>query len=173
MSSAIKNDRKILDKILDKNQNKNKNKINEMNIISMIFVFFMIIIGVILTYISWNVKQQSTSCKSSLLKISNKIILCLGVSILTASIAFFTCNYSCGNKIAGINYKYYIIMLLILGITLITLASIIINEEKKEDCYTKSGNSGILLGLGIFIVLACITYYGYEMNIISYIKILL
>ncbi len=177
MSTRSKKDRELLGKdalkILEKNQSKYKNQINEMNLISMIFVFFMMIIGGVLTYLSWKTDEKiettTYGCKSSLLKTANKIILCLGIAIATASIAFFACNYSCGNKIAGFNYKYYIIMLLILGITLITLASIIINEEKREDCHVKSGNAGIILGLGIFIVLACIGYYAYEMNLISYI----
>ncbi len=175
MSSRSKKDRGLLGedamKILEKNQSKYKDQINEMNLISMIFVFFMMIIGGVLTYLSWRTDEKlgTTPCKSTLLKTSNKIILCLGVAIATASIAFFACNYSCGNKIAGFNYKYYIIMLLILGITLITLSSIIINEEKKEECQVKSGNAGIILGLGIFIVVACITYFIYEMQLISYI----
>jgi hypothetical protein len=175
MSSRSKKDKALLGQdalqILEKNQSKYKDQINEMNLISMIFVFFMMIIGGVLTYLSWRTdeKVQTTPCKSTLLKTSNKIILCLGIAIFTASIAFFTCNTSCGNKIAGFNYKYYIIILLILGITLITLASIIINEEKKEECQIKTGNPGIILGLGIFIVVACITYFIYEMKLISYI----
>lgn len=138
----------------------NTNIITNMNNYTKIFMFALFIIGFILTYVSWDIdsKIQNLDCKSSSLKTSNKIVLCIGIILITSTLSFYACSESCDKTIIGFRYTYYISIMLLLGIALIILGAIISTESAKENC-ENAGNPSFIWGLGIIILLSCSFYF--------------
>lgn len=127
-----------------------------------IFMIVIFIIGIIITYISWDIdaKLEATKCTSSTLKTCNKIVLCIGIMFITSSLSFYLCSSSCGNSIVGFHYKYYIGLLMLLSIVLIVLGVIITTESSRIDC-ENTGYPSAIWGLGTLILLCCL-FYGYN-----------
>ena len=59
-----------------------------------VFMISILIIGIILFSVSWDIDNilQKSNCKSSSLKTSNKIVLCISVALIVSSLSFFKCS---------------------------------------------------------------------------------
>ena len=128
------------------------------------FMFFILFIGIILTYISWDIDnklQQNSECASANLKNSNKLVLVIGVTFVVSALSFFTCSTNCSNVITAFNFIYYIIALFVLAILLIVLGSIISAESTKSGCSGANSASSIWI-LGLIIMIICLTYFYYK-----------
>lgn len=135
-----------------------------------IFMGTLLIIGIILTVISWDIdsKLENKKCTSTSLKTANKIVLCIGIIFIVSSLSFYTCSTRCNSSITGFHYNFYIFAMLALGITLIVLGSIISSESNKLSECNNSGNPTIIWGLGTVIILACGIYFYNEYKSVVY-----
>lgn len=127
-----------------------------------IFMIVMLFMGILLFYNSWNIDStlQDKDCKSVQLKTANKVVLCIGLTLIVSSISFFTCTSLSGSKPQEFNFIYYVIALSILGILLIVLGSVMIAGSEEINCQNY-GNPSMVLVLGIIIALACGGYFYY------------
>lgn len=116
-----------------------------------IFYALCLILGIITYYISWNIDSsiQETTCKSSSLKTSNKLLLTVSVMLITiSSLSLIGCDQlSISNKIV------YSSIIIIFGILLITLGSMIIAGSKTNGCTNaqSQGTTWIII-IGLLIV---------------------
>ena len=151
---------KKLEEILSKNRSKHFENVQNKYQNTLIFMASLFIIGIMLTIVSWDIdtKLEDSLCKSKSLKTSNKIVLCIGITLMVSALSFYSCSTSCDSVIAGVHYVYYIILMFILGIILIVLGSIISSESSKVECVNTASPS-IIWGLGLIIVLGCGFYF--------------
>ena len=122
----------------------------------MILIFM---VGLVLLFLSWNIDYtlEQTDCKSSLLKTSNKLVLCISVAMIVSSLSFFTCVVKTEKSFGSSTLGSYISIMFILGIVLIILGSII-SSESVGQCESTE-NSSSILGTGLVIVVICLLYF--------------
>ena len=118
-----------------------------------VFMISILIIGIILFSVSWDIDNilQKSNCKSSSLKTSNKIVLCISVALIVSSLSFFKCSSQKNTPFNLENLNLYIMIMFLFGFTLIVLGSIISNQSVNE-CVNLY-NTSTVWGLGVFIVL--------------------
>lgn len=156
MSSIVTNDK------MSSPSYANTFNISNMKRYTTIFMAVLFVIGIILTYVSWDIdsKIQDLDCKSRSLKTSNKIVLCIGIILITSTLSFYSCSKSCANTLVGYRHTYYIAIMLLLGLTLIVLGAIISSESSKENCENTASPS-IIWVLGVVILISC-SFYLYD-----------
>ena len=131
-----------------------------------IFIGVMLILGIILFYTSWEIDsklQEKRNCVSTSLKTSNKIVLCIWLTLIVTSLSFFTCS-----KVTDSNFNFslevYIGLVTILGLILVVLGSII--SGSARDACEVSGTSIIWI-LGLLITACGIFYFNKKFEIIK------
>ena len=131
-----------------------------------IFIGVMLILGIILFYTSWEIDsklQEKGNCISTSLKTSNKIVLCIGLTLIVASLSFFTCSKVTDNNF-NFSLEVYIGLVTILGFILVVLGSII--SGSARDACEVSGTSIIWI-LGLLITACGIFYFNKKFEIIK------
>lgn len=132
--------------------------------------FFMIvifIIGFILFHTSWNIDaqlQEKNSCDSKTLKTHNKIVLCLGLTLIVSSLSFFTCSSYSDKTFSDLSLEIYVGGITFLGILLIYFG-LKISGNATGDCAVTGGSTIWLLGL--FILFAGLYYFNRKLQVIK------
>ena len=124
-----------------------------------VFMGVIFTIGAVLTTVSWDIesKLEDTTCTSSSLKTANKLALVIGIIFITSSLSFFGCSFNCQSVMSGYSLGVYIMTLFLLGILLIVLGSII-SSASIDNCMN-TGSPASIWGLGLLIVLTCLTFF--------------
>jgi Kef-type K+ transport system membrane component KefB len=125
-------------------------------------MFLIFLIGIILTYSSWNIDAQldSKNCTDVNLKKSNKGVFVIGIICITSAVSFLICNLSnsnSSNKSLNVNINFYALFILTLGIILMILGSIISSKSVNVCSNSKSFTTPIWL-LGVLMILFSVTY---------------
>ncbi len=145
-----------LDRELKRRQFNNKQ-------LTSIYLIFLLIVGGILSYITWNIssKLESSTCKAESLKklrTLNKITLAISVSMIIGTISSIICFYKC-DSLTGYGVKTYMFLNILLSAVLITLSAITMASAPTECTSDISGNNVILVtGIIVFLVSAFILY---------------
>lgn len=132
---------------------------------SSIFMFMIFVIGIVLTYSSWNIDSnlESKTCTDVSLKRSNKGVFVIGISFIVSALSFAICEHSKGSSGGGFEpgMGVYSIFLLLLGIVLVVLGSIISSKSKGACKDAKSYSKTIWL-MGVLMVLMSGSYIGMQ-----------
>ena len=125
-----------------------------------VFMTVLLFVGLILITISWNIDNnlETTNCKSTQLKTTNKLVMIIGTAFFVSALSFFGCSQRCGNVLMGCNVGVYVLFMTLLGITLIILGAIISSQSSMPGCSMADATS--IWVLGIVIVLVCLFYFG-------------
>jgi len=131
------------------------------------FMIIIFIIGFILFHTSWNIDaqlQDKTSCNSKILKTHNKIVLCLGLTLIVSSLSFFTCSNYNDKTFSDVSLELYVGGITFLGIMLIYFG-LKISGNATGDCSVTGGSTIWLLGL--FILFAGLYFFNRKFQIIK------
>jgi magnesium-transporting ATPase (P-type) len=129
------------------------------------FMMVIFIIGFILFHTSWNIDtqlQEKTSCDSKILKTHNKIVLCLGLTLIISSLSFFTCSTYSDKTFSDLSLEIYVGSIAVLGLFLIYFG-IQISSSATGGCSVTGGSTVWLLGL--FILFSSIYYFYRKLKI--------
>lgn len=125
------------------------------------FTAMILIISYYITRISWEIENSldNTLCKNNQnIKSNNKVILLIGSSLFSLSLAFFICEFNCGSSLTNFSMNTYLIITGILGVMLIYLGS---TTNLATKCITSIGNSpNTIIGLGVLLILGCMIQSG-------------
>ena len=127
-----------------------------------LFMIFMLLLGIILIYVGWNVDTSLKDCTSNAVKVSSKLVLVLGSALIAFSLAYFKCASSCETKDYGM--AIYLILTAILGIFLIVIGSIITAGSHQTLCQNKNANVVWIIGVIMLLSSAFVIYQNMEAN---------
>jgi hypothetical protein len=121
----------------------------------------MLIMAVVFLGLSNKVKQNlQSTCNSDKLRNANLGVMITSVVLLTASLSYFACTARCDCGDLNTYTLIYTTLSLTIGIIMIVLGTIII-DESKGTC--ESNNSGTIQKLGIVITILSAGAIGLEM----------
>ena len=131
------------------------------------FMITILFIGFILFYTSWNIDtqlQDKPSCGSQALKSNNKIVLCLGLTLIVSSLSFFTCSTYSDKTFSDFSIEIYVSAICILGILLIYFG-LKISGNAVRECSVTGGST--IWFLGVVILFAGMYYFNRKLQLIK------
>jgi hypothetical protein len=129
------------------------------------FMFLMLILGALLFYSSWDIDAQLQDrkvCVSKDLKTYNKIVLCIGLTLIISSLSFFSCSYFSDRSFSDFTLDIYLGLLILLSIGLIYLGYQI-SQTSTGDCAV--GNSNNIWISGLVILILALLFLRRKLNV--------
>ena len=109
-----------------------------------IFSFFLFAVGVTLTYFTYSTYGKlSNKCVSHQVQIGMNILLMLSIIMTIVPLIQLYCHSSCKCPQGNLKYKFVIIFLLVL---IITVSSVVLNGLTNDDCDSKEIKA-LMIGL--------------------------
>lgn len=127
-----------------------------------LFMLFMLILGIVLIYVGWNVDTSLKDCTSNSVKVCSKLVLVLGSALIAFSLAYFRCASSCETKDYGM--AVYLIITALLGIFLIVIGSIITAGSHATLCQNKNANVVWIIGVVMLLSSSFVIWQNLEVN---------
>lgn len=125
-----------------------------------IVIILVLVLGIMLAAFSFKLSDQTVTCTDQTVRRAVNGCLVLSTILVAASITFMLCGCGSGTtlKISSILGLFFA-----LGITIITLSSIVHDKAGNSGCMAARDTTPILITISTIMSVGCLAYFGFKM----------